>query len=220
VSAIPAIIGAGGAIAGSLIGSHKTKAQNEALQTQTQIEKFGLQTAQKDIPAGEKALGQSLDYYTPLLTGNRQAMMEAEGPQISTLAQNYMNAKKQISQFAPRGGGTTSTLAQAPFNLADQITQLLEGARTNAASQVANIGSSLANIGVSAMNTSASTAGTVQSQQLQQQQQTNEILSGLGSALGKVVSSGSSGSSSDSTGALANAIQNLFQQGATSLSGE
>jgi hypothetical protein len=204
---IAPIIGAAGAIGGAIIGSHKTKAQNEALQTQTAIEKFGLQTAQKDIPAGEQALGQSLAYYTPLLTGNRQAMMEAEGPQISTLAQNYMNAKKNISQFGPRGGGTTSALAQAPFNLADQITQLLEGARTNAATQVANIGSSLANIGVSAMNTSAATAGTVASQQLQQQQQTNQLLGSLGAALGKIVSTGSSpGSKGTDWGLLANII--------------
>jgi hypothetical protein len=227
---ISGLISAAGAIGGSAIASHKTKAQNEALQTQTQIEKFGLQTAQKDIPAGEKALGQSLDYYTPLLTGNRQAMMEEAGPEISTLAQNYMNARKQLSQFGARGGGTNAAVAESRYNMADQVTQILETVRSNAAKSVADIGTSLANIGVSAMNTSAATAGTIQSQQLQQQQQTNEILTNLGGALGKVFTqkSSSPGSSGDLANVLAtvlatsqqsNEMRDLFQQSTNELAG-
>lgn len=171
--AIGPIIGAAGAIGGGLLANRQPASVKNALNAETALTNFGITT-------GGGAINEALSYFSPLVSGDRTALTAAEGPNISSLAQEYAQAKNTISQFGQRGGGTASTMAQQPFNLADQITKLIQSARSTAATNVANIGATALGVAQPAAATSIE-AG------LTQEQITGRTMTSLGSSLGKIV---------------------------------
>ncbi len=168
-----AVIGAGGAIGGGLLANRQPASVKNALNAESALTNFGLTT-------GGGAINEALSYFSPLVSGDRTALTAAEGPNISGLAQEYAKARQTLSQFGQRGGGTASTMAQQPFNLADQITQLIQGARSSAATNVANIGGK-------ALGEAGPAAATSIEAGLKEQEMTGRTMADLGSALGKIV---------------------------------
>ncbi|MBZ5513894.1 MAG: hypothetical protein LAN62_03435 [Acidobacteriia bacterium] len=149
VAAIPAIIGAGGAIAGGLLsrgggGSKATEAgltaESELAKTETEAQKFGTEAAKGLLPQAEGALGKAGQYYSGLLGGDRQKMLEAVGPEVNTILSQYDTAKRAASEFTPRGGGRTAELAELPFKYSGEITSLLQGVRPKAAAGMERLG--------------------------------------------------------------------------------
>jgi len=145
--AIPAIIGAAGTIGGALIGRKKSGEEKAGLaattgraEVETQAGEWGLGEAKRLLPKGEESIEQALSYYLPLLSGDRQAMMEAMGPEVNQIVSQYDTGRRAAAEFTPRGGGRTTALAELPFRKAGAITSLLQGARPGAAKAVSDIG--------------------------------------------------------------------------------
>lgn len=212
---IAALVGgltaAGGtAAAGALESGGASSGQQSTLNS---ISSYAVPTGETNVNAGTSALNQSLGYYESLAEGG-QAATQAEGPQISSLASQYRQAANQISQFAPRGGGTSSTLEQAPYNLAGQITSLLQTGQQTGASAVANIGQSLLSSGINLLGTGSGAASSSGSLALSSAQLTDQVLGSLGSSLGTLLGAEVLGGNlSSGTGNLSNIFSQLLNGG-------
>lgn len=100
------------------------------------------------LPEGKKLLGEAestlqkpLDYYSKLLSGNRQEMLQAEAPEINTMRGQTEQAKANIGKFTPQGGGQTALLSELPFRESAAETNLLNTVRPQAAKGLQEISS-------------------------------------------------------------------------------
>src|SRR5207245_2627957 len=84
-----------------------------------------------------------------LLSGDRQEMLQAVAPEVNAIRGQGATGRRALSQFAPRGGGTTAALAEEPFRESGQITNLLNTVRPEAAKGLTQLGALLGNLGVS-----------------------------------------------------------------------
>lgn len=101
---------------------------------------FGDQSGQAMQPA--------LDYLRNLLTGN--GAMDATKQQRGQVIDQYDTARRAISQFGARGGGTTSALAESRFSQAESLSDITSSAQRDAAGDLSQIGVQLASLGLSA----------------------------------------------------------------------
>jgi len=97
------------------------------------------------INEGNVATGQGISslsnagrFYNTILGGNKEAISDLLNPQIGTVLGQYDNAAKSVAQFAPRGGGTTQTLAQLPFQKATTAGSAYQSALPGAAPPVSS----------------------------------------------------------------------------------
>lgn len=118
--------------------------------------------AQDFLSTGRQTYQPSIDYWSKLLSGDRQAMSEAIGPETTRIAQNYEGAKTAATQFAPMGGGRSQMLSELPFRRGQDISALLSALRPEAAKQLSSIAQQLSAVGLDA------------------EQVINSILSGIG----------------------------------------
>jgi hypothetical protein len=102
-------------------------------------------------------LGTPLNYWQNLLQApTKTSLTEQEGPAISSVVGQYSTGKKALAN-APRGGGTTATAAELPFQEGGAITNLLQQQlqeylnvlQPEAAQAITGIGQNLANLGLS-----------------------------------------------------------------------
>lgn len=75
------------------------------------------------------------DYFSKLAGGDRSEALSAMAPQIDPITQQFDSIKQMFSETGARGGGSTSTMAQAPYQETAQISGLLSKARSDAATQ-------------------------------------------------------------------------------------
>jgi len=80
------------------------------------------------------------DYWRKLLSGNRAEMMGAISPEVKTIRNQFANQMRNVSMFAPQGGGRAATMAEAPYQQAGAIQQLLANIRPQAAQYLASLG--------------------------------------------------------------------------------
>lgn len=99
------------------------------------------------------------NYYSSLLSGNPSAVGQATLPERQQLASSFGQARQQLDQFAPMGGGRAALYGQLPFQQASAISNLISQARQNAASGLTNIAGQQGSLGTSALNAGASAAG-------------------------------------------------------------
>src|SRR2546427_9554149 len=93
-----------------------------------------------------------LNYYSKLLGGDRQEMLQVVAPEVNAIRGQGATGRRALSQFAPRGGGTTSALAEEPFRESGAITDLLNKVRPEAAKGLTDIAGILGRLGTSEMD--------------------------------------------------------------------
>jgi len=212
IGLVPAILGAaaigtGGSIAAAELGKPNLSTQQGILK---QVASTAIGAGSADVSAGSSALDTLLGQYQAEAKGGQAATQQA-GPQINALASQYRNATKQLSEFAPRGGGTSSSLEGAPFSLAGAITNLLNTNQQTAMQGEGNVASTLLGGGTNLLSTATGAAGTSGSLALSASAQQDQILSSLGSSLGSLLGTAiASGSSGGGNGSLANLLSGLF----------
>jgi hypothetical protein len=103
---------------------------------------------------GEDFLGKSsaafqpaMDYWSKLLSGEGGAAASALAPEIRRIGAGYDQTKRNLSQFAPSGGGRSATLGELPFQRNADINNLFSSLRPVAAQNMANIGSQTGQLG-------------------------------------------------------------------------
>jgi hypothetical protein len=167
----------------------QTSEQKALTGAQTDISKFGLGEAKKNLPAATNALtakGGPLNFFQALLSGDRNAILAALNPEVDSLTSQYDTGRKTAEEFAPRGGGRGAALEELPFRKAGDINKLVSGARLTGASGVESIASLLGNIGTSelsggigASNAAFSNIQTAKENQQQQAASAGAAVGGL-----------------------------------------
>ena len=98
---------------------------------------------------GLQDLGTSGNFFRRLTSGNRAAGLEAMAPQVNALEQQGDAMRRQEAAMGTaRGGGTAGVNQQADTNRLATIDNMLFGAQTGAAGELANIGRTEAGIGL------------------------------------------------------------------------
>lgn len=97
-------------------------------------------------------------YYSSILSGNPASVAGALSPQINQLQGAYQQNKQQVDQFAPMGGGRAALSAQLPYQKAGAITNLISGARQNAAQGLTGIAGTEGALGQGLLGTSTNAA--------------------------------------------------------------
>jgi hypothetical protein len=122
---------------------------------------LGGTSASSMLGAGANILGQGLSttnqglslfnspvaYYNALLSGNQEAMTQAIAPTAEAIGSQYGAAEQSASTSLPRGGYRSTTLANLPFQKAQQIGDLYAPLQANAAAGLSGIAGDVAGIG-------------------------------------------------------------------------
>jgi len=98
-------------------------------------------------------------YYSSILSGNPASVAGALSPEISQLQSAYQQNRQAVDQFAPMGGGRASFMAQLPFQRASAVTNLISGARQNAAQGLTGIAGTQGALGSSLLGVGTQAAG-------------------------------------------------------------
>ena len=168
-----------------------TSQEKNLQQAEANAATFGLNQAESTLPKATSLLGQPLQFFQALLTGDRQTIMNTIAPAVSTITSQYETAKRANQEFAPRGGGATAANAEAPYKEAGDISQLVEGAQQEGAAGVTDIASLLGNLGLGELGTGTQAAlggASLAEQQRQFDTQTQQQQQqAWGSAIGGLV---------------------------------
>lgn len=151
-------------------------------------------TGQQMTATGSEALGPVLQYFRSLMSSDPQAMLQATQPERGRVIDQYDAARKAIANFGPRGGGTTSTLAQSRFDQAESLGDLTSGVRRSAAGSVAEIGTSLAGLGLTAQDLASRDLNTVinsvmarEGLNMQRRGQNMQMIGDIGETIGTLI---------------------------------
>lgn len=126
-------------------------------------------------------------YYSSILSGNPASVAGALSPEISQLQSAYQQNKQQVDQFAPMGGGRASFMAQLPFQRASAVTNLISGARQDAAKGLTGIAGTQGALGSSLLGVGTQAAGAFGNQATTQNLADYLHSSATGSALSQML---------------------------------
>lgn len=115
---------------------------------------------------GTKRMGQAVttpavNYLTDVLSSNPAAIMDATRQERGRVIDQYDTARRAIANFGPRGGGSTSTLAESRFTQAESLADITSTARRDAVSQAGVLGTRLAALGLNADQLASADINTV-----------------------------------------------------------
>jgi hypothetical protein len=104
---------------------------------------------------GSKRMGQAVttpavNYLTDVLSSNPAAILDATRQERGRVIDQYDTARRAIANFGPRGGGTTSTLAESRFDQAESLADITSSARRDAVSAAGDLGTRLTALGLTA----------------------------------------------------------------------
>lgn len=194
-AAVPAIIGAAGSIGGALLGSHKSSSEKTALSglsdltnVEARAGEYGLKQAPELLNAGRGNMDAVARFLAPLVSGNRQSSLEAAAPEVNSILSQYDTAKKSLSEFAPRGGGTNSKMADLPFQESGAITNLISGERGTAASNLAGLGVSEGGLASSLLPRDTGAGASLLNYALSNKAQQGEMWGNIGTSIGTILS--------------------------------
>lgn len=103
----------------------------------------------------------AVKYLTDILSSNPAAVMEATRQERGRVIDQYDTARRAIANFGPRGGGTTSTLAESRFDQAESLADITSSARRDAVSAAGDLGTRLTALGLTADQLASADINTV-----------------------------------------------------------
>ena len=161
-------------------GSGQSNQQKQITTAQTNTGLADLNTGSSTTAKATSTLQQPLDFFKALLSGDRNAIMSALSPEISTLSSQYNTGEQTAEEFAPRGGGRAATLESLPFQKAGQIETLVEGAQSEGATGETNIAQLLGELGLNEESLGFSGTGAAfnEAQAAKENQQSQQAAAG------------------------------------------
>lgn len=155
----------------------------------------------KALKHGRQDLEQVGEFFKTLLTGDKQAVTQTLSPEIEATRSQYDAAKRNLAEFAPRGGGQVSAIGNLQAGEASQIGNLYTGARQRGAEGLAGIGSALGSLGIASESLATESIGKVLQGLLSEQgiklgelelaqgnaKRVQQGLGGIGSLIGDVI---------------------------------
>lgn len=139
-----------------------------------QIAGFASGLGQSNTTAGS-------NFYSSLLSGDPTKIGQALAPAISAGQQGVQQQKNQIAQFGNRSGGSTAKSNALESENRGNITNMVGGMQSGAASNLLSSGQSLLSTGIGALNQQA---------QMSQQQMSNWSDSIFGKGITSAIGSG------------------------------
>ena len=188
---IPALIGAGGAIGASVLGSRAGRSQRD-LATRQQEQQNLIQ--QEQLALGRKAFDPALNYWSSILQGGHAANL-ALGPESQAIRGGFDVAQRNIEQNLPRGGERNLGLAQLEIEKGGRLGNLPTLARRQAAGNLGQLAGLPFGVASAAGGQATGLAGNLLNYGLSQQQQALSGATGIGELLYKIANKvgGSSG---------------------------
>lgn len=175
--AVPALVMAGGAIGGSLLGNKTAKdvaagtPQQQALMTsQTKLADQTASQGQQEFSTAMPAIKNTLGYYQTLLNGNRSARMAAISPEAQDTGAAYGGADTAIKSGPLRGGERDQALAANATARSGAIARLVTGVRPGAAAAISGTAGNLLGTAGGSNATAGSIYGNLSGTAGQQQQ--------------------------------------------------
>jgi hypothetical protein len=183
---VPLAIQGGMALGGSLLGNKLSKAKS------TPLEQGVLNNAQniqgQTATAGTNLLNQGqqgaqapMNYWSSILSGNRGGITSALGPELMRLGEGYNAASKTSASLNPRGGPSSTFLAEQPWQQQRDTTTLLQGARPQAATSLFDAANRTIGQGANLLQSSTAAGRSI----LDQQQNLRQLEAQRGGAIGQ-----------------------------------
>lgn len=222
---IPLITAGASIISG--IAAHKqakkaAQQQDQAFQQQQQLidqQKKGAELAygyaNDYLPQGKELLNQSMNFWKPLVSGNRDAVSQFLAPEINQYNRALDSTANTLLTSGPRGG-MLDKYTNLLFQKQGDLSNMFFGARKQGIGVLQDLGTIFNNAGSSALASASGQAASASSQlagvqnlAYQQRQNANGAMAQIGSILGSVLpqifnkaawQGGGSGSSSNSAG--------------------
>lgn len=110
---------------------------------------------------GQESLQPVVDYFKQLLGGDDEALLKATQPERARVIDQYDTARKAISEFSPRGGGTNRVMGESRFDQADTLSNITAMARRDAAGKAGTLGVQMQGLGLSAQQLASADIGTI-----------------------------------------------------------
>lgn len=110
---------------------------------------------------GQAVTTPAVNYLTDVLSSNPAAVMDATRQERGRVIDQYDTARRAIANFGPRGGGSTSTLAESRFQQAESLADITSTARRDAVSQAGELGVRLQALGLNADQLASADINTV-----------------------------------------------------------
>lgn len=154
-AAVPALIGAAGAVGGGLLGGSMGRGNTGA--ARGLLEATGNsanQAGNTNIANATKNLSNVGNFYQTLMSGNQQQIQQLLAPEINSVNQQYNQAYQSGAQLQPRSGMTAAANASLPFQKEATIGNAILSAPLSGASGLAGIGSAQGGLGSQLFNTS------------------------------------------------------------------
>jgi hypothetical protein len=119
---------------------------------QSEAQSYALGEGKETLADFESTLALPKDYWTKLISGDHDSMMETLGPEVGALENAYQNQARSNAEFNPRGGGeiaqNTALQSEKFRSIADMVSKI----RPEAADSLSQIASLLANLGLGEIN--------------------------------------------------------------------
>lgn len=164
---------------------------------------------------GTEALAPAMRYLQQILGTDPQGVLEATRADRGRVIDQYDSARKAVENFAPRGGGTTSSLASSRFQQAESLADITSSARRSAVATAGELGTSLAGLGLTAQDLASRDIGQIinavlarEGLNVQQRGQNMGLLGDIGQTIGTLVGiwlGKDSGGGGDTVGGLSTA---------------
>lgn len=186
------LIGAAGSLIGGLLGKKAAQPNSQESALSDQLLKTSQDAAQRGgtlLDTSTGALNPALNYWTNILSGNRNAATYAMQPEINTANQQFANARNQVSTYAPMGGGRSAIMAQLPFQQSSLISNIITQARPQAAQNLAQTGLGIGNLGSQLYGTASNAGNSLLNYGLAQRQQAYNFGSGTAQGVGNLLNS-------------------------------
>lgn len=153
------------------------------------------QQGQQGLNSGLNHLSPVTNWFQSIMSGNKAATMNQMQPQIQQINQGQNQALQTANSLAPRGGGRSATLFDAPFNAQKQIAEQYAGARAgapaglqSAATAEGALGSAAGGLGSAYGGVGAQANNGLLNYGLNQQQQAYTQAQSNGGLFGKLIS--------------------------------
>ena len=92
----------------------------------------------------------AVNYLSDILSNNPAAILDATKQERGRVIDQYDTARRAIANFGPRGGGSTSVLAESRFGQAEALSDITSSARRDAVSAAGTLGMQLTALGLTA----------------------------------------------------------------------
>lgn len=131
----------------------KKGSADDLLGMQQDVGQTSLDFAKRLFPSAEQDIGAASNYLRPLVSGSSQELSEALMPEISAIRSGTDQAIEEMGRFGARGGGQAMGALVAKQQRNAQIAQLISKRRSEAASQIGELGLGQASAATAAART-------------------------------------------------------------------